>query len=579
MRMGTRSGRTGRVARILGVAALLLAAVSPPATARKAYHAEAYRVTLRVRPDGSVDVREEIRVRFDGGPFTFFYRGIPLTRTDGIGGISPSDSTRVRTRKHRVEVTWNFAPCRDTTRTFVVDYRARGVLYDEGDHRRLRWAAFPADERPYRIDAASATILFPPGTPPPSAFATVPKNLAFHERSRSAEAPVRETDSWTEEPALELEPIQLRDNRTVVLQVDFPPGVLAGPEPAWWLERLRWQERRPGVLAAAAALLFLGLLWVFRQRSDQLAKLAPGTAGARVGNSGPLVSEPPEEISPALSGALLLGGQPAMPQAFAVLFDLARRGALRLDPGGSRSRWTSPKPKVFRGVFGADLEPWERIVFDAIFERPNPDGSVEWRRAVSGLGRRYRKFAQSVPEGLVRRGSFDPAGIEGRSAMKRRLLVFLAPAAAAIIAGVLLLDTLGPAAFIPVGAIAVVFFAALGATETIPLRTRRGTELARAWKGFARYLKDAAKGSTPVDAARFAAWLPHALALGVATPWAKAAQRWGIEPPSWFRSDSGDIAGDMRVLTSIIAVTASSGGGTGGVGAGGAAGGGSSGAG
>lgn len=576
MRMRSRSDRTGRVARILGAAALLLAAASPPATARKEYHAEAYHVTLRVQPDGSVNVREEIRVRFDGGPFTFFYRGIPFTRTDGIDGIIASHSTRVRARKNRVEVTWNFAPCRDTTRTFVVDYRARGVLYDEGDHRRLRWEAFQADERPYRIDAGSAEVVFPVGTPQPSALATEPDNLVFHQRSRSPEAPPRESDSWTEEPALRLEPIRLRDNRTVVLQVDLPRGTLTGSQPAWWMERLRWKERLPAVLAVAAALLLLGLLWVLRTRSDLMAKLAPGTAGAQVNGSSPLVSEPPEDVSPALSGALLLG-QPAMPQAFAVLLDLARRGALRLDPGGSRNRWASPKPKILRGTPAADMEPWERIVLDAIFERPNADGSVEWRRAISGLGRRQRMFAESVQDGLVRRGSFDPAGIEARSALKLRLLMLLVPDAAALFAGFLLLDTLGPAAFIPAGAIMIVLFVAAIATATIPLRTRRGTEMARAWKGFARYLKDASKGSTPVDAARFATWLPHAVTLGVATPWAKAAQRWGIEPPSWFRSASGDIAGDMRVLTSVIAVAATSGGGT--SGGAGAAGGGSSGAG
>jgi hypothetical protein len=576
MQMRTRSGGTGRAARILGAVALLLAAVSPPATARKEYHAEAYRATLRVQPDGSVDVREEIRIRFDGGPFTFFYRGIPFTRTDGVDRISASDSTRMRAHKNRVELTWTFAPCRDTTRTFVLEYRARGVLYDEGDHRRLRWEAFPAGERPYRIDAASAEVVFPAGTPPPSACATKPANLAFHQKRLAAEALPGQTSSWINEAVLELEPTRLRANRTVVLQVDIPRGTLTGSQPAWWLERLRWKERLPGVVAVAGALVLLGLLWVLRTRSDLVAKLALGSQGARVGGAGPLVREPPEEISPALSGALLLGW-PAMPQAFAVLFDLAHRGTLRLDPGGSGSRWASPKPKIFHGISAADLEPWERIVLDAIFERPNTDGSVEWRRAVSGLGRRYRVFTQSVQEGLVRRGSFDPAGIEGRSAMKRRLLILLAPDVAAVAAGFFLLDALGPAAFIPVGAITVVVFAAAIATQTIPLRTRRGAELARAWSGFSRHLKNASKGSTPVDTARFAAWLPHAVALGVATSWAKAARHWGAEPPSWFRSDSGDIAGDMRVLTSVIAVTSTSGGGAGG--GSGAAGGGSSGAG
>lgn len=563
MRMRTRPDPSGRVARVLGAAALLLVMASLPAAARKAYHAEAYHVVLRVQPDGSVAVREEIRVRFDGGPFSFFYRGIPFAYTDGIDEVSPSDSTRVRTRKERVDVTWNFAPCHDTTRTFVVDYRARGVLYDEGNHRRLRWAAFPTGERPYRIDAGSAEVVFPGGTPLPSAYATQPYGLNFRPGEWSAEAPALPTESRSDELVLTLEPTKLRANRTVVLQVEFPAGAMPGPQPAWWLQRLLWKERLPGVVAAAASLLLLGLLWLLRTRSDLVAKLAPGTAGARVGGSAPRASEPPEEVSAGLSGALLLG-QPALPHAFAVFFDLARRGVLRLDPGGSRNRWSSPKPKIFRGSSDVDLEPWERIVFDAVFERANPDGSVDWRRAASGLSRRNRTFAEAVQEGLVRRGSFDRAGVEGRRLMNRRLLLLLIPDVAVLVAAILLLDTLGPAALLPVGAVALVLVATAIVTATFPLRTRRGAELARAWKGFARYLKDASKGATPIDAARFAAWLPHALALGVANPWAKAAQRRGIEPPAWFRSDSGTGAGDMRILTSVLAITATSGGRAGG---------------
>ncbi|MEI8196923.1 MAG: hypothetical protein WCI73_13565, partial [Phycisphaerae bacterium] len=107
-----------------------------------------------------------------------------------------SGSSPVRWRKNRVEVTWTFSPCRDTTRTFAIDYRARGLLYDEGNHRRLRWTAFPANERPYRIDAGSAEVVFPPGTPPPSACTTEPDHLAFHRKRHSAEESNGQTSSW-----------------------------------------------------------------------------------------------------------------------------------------------------------------------------------------------------------------------------------------------------------------------------------------------------------------------------------------------------------------------------------------------
>jgi hypothetical protein len=567
MRIRNRSVGAGRVARILGAVALLAAVLSPPANAHKAFHAEAYHVTLRVQPDGSVAIREEIRIRFVGGPFTFFYRGIPSTRTDGIAVVGPSDSTRVRTRKSRVDVTWDFVPCRDTTRTFVVEYLARGVLYDEKGHRCLRWSAFPS-EHPYRIEAASAAILFPPGTPPPISFVTEPGDRT-----------VRAARPWADEPVLGYGPAPLAENRTVALQVELPPGVLSGPEPAWRLARLRWRDHLPGVLAVTGALLVLGLFWVLRARSELLATLPPGTAGRRVNSTDASVNQPPEEISPALSGALLFG-QPELPHAFAVLFDLTRREVLRLDPGGTRSRWVSPRPKVGRGVAPIDLQPWERIVLDAVFERLNSDGSADWRHVVSTLSRRFRDYTRAVQEGLVRHGAFDPAGLEGRRAMQRGLLLLLVADAAAAISGILLTDRLGPAAFLPLGAVTAVLAGMLVTRATVPVRTPHGVELARAWKGFARYLNSASKGSTPVDAARFAAWLPHALALGVGAPWVKAARRWGVEPPVWFRSDSGDIANDMRVLTSVVAIAAAAGGRAGSAGGGGGiAGGGSSGAG
>ncbi len=560
--------RNGNRVGIAGAAFLLLTLLAPPALSRKEYHSEAYHVAVSVEPDGSVAVHEEIRVRFDGGPFTYFYRGIPLSRADGIEGIRATEPTRVRKRENRMEVTWTFPPCRDTTRTFVVDYRARGVLFNEGDHRRLRWPAFPPGERPYRIDAASATIVLPAGTPPP-VCATEPTGLAFHPRSRRIEADGMPADSEPSEMELTLEPVRLRANRNVVLRVDFPPGALPGPDPAWRLEQLRWKERRPGVLAAAGVLLALGLGWILRTRSDLMARLAPGTAGARLRGPFPTRSEPPEEVSPALAGALVLG-QPAMVHAFAVLFDLSRRGLLTLVPSASGGRWASPKPKVFRGASPGDLEPWERTVYDAAFQQANADGSADWRRVVSRLSRCQPAFSRQVQSGLVQRGAFDPAGLEGRGVLKRRLLMLLVPDVAAVIAGILLLKALGPAAFLPVGAIAVVLVVAAVMTATFPLRTRRGRELAQAWKGFARYLQDAPKSSTPMDAARFAGWLPHAVALGAAMPWVKAGQRAGIEPPSWFRSSSGDLDADMRALRAVLAIagaTAASSGAHGGGGA------------
>ena len=69
---------------------LALAVVAAaPAWAAKDYNAERFDVQFELQPDGSALVTEKVVFRFEGGPFTYAFRDIAATETDGIAFTVP----------------------------------------------------------------------------------------------------------------------------------------------------------------------------------------------------------------------------------------------------------------------------------------------------------------------------------------------------------------------------------------------------------------------------------------------------------------------------------------------------------
>ena len=61
-----------------------------PALAAKTYRAERFDVQVDLQEDGSAIVTETIEFRFEGGDFTFAFREVSATETDGITFLETS---------------------------------------------------------------------------------------------------------------------------------------------------------------------------------------------------------------------------------------------------------------------------------------------------------------------------------------------------------------------------------------------------------------------------------------------------------------------------------------------------------
>jgi hypothetical protein len=173
---------------ILIVLALTVVAVTPAvaavtpavaavtsAVAAKDYSAERFDGQFALQPDGSALATEKVIFRFEGGPFTYAFRDIEPTGTDGIAFVEASMDGKempLGTNAGQVELTgsdplkvkWHFAPASDTTHEFVVRYRVAGIVR-KLDADTIRWRAIPQDHD-YVIERSTITLTYPPTARP-----------------------------------------------------------------------------------------------------------------------------------------------------------------------------------------------------------------------------------------------------------------------------------------------------------------------------------------------------------------------------------------------------------------------------
>ncbi len=143
-----------------------------PAFAGKDYVAERFDVDIVVDTDGSMQVTETISFRFMGGPFTYVYRELEKTRTDGISFISAEldghplpvngesaiDWVEVEDGD-ALNVTWHFLPTTDQTRIYTLTYEVTGVVRKD-DTDIIVWYAIPQDHD-YRAQGVAHNSALP----------------------------------------------------------------------------------------------------------------------------------------------------------------------------------------------------------------------------------------------------------------------------------------------------------------------------------------------------------------------------------------------------------------------------------
>jgi hypothetical protein len=276
--------------------------------------------------------------------------------------------------------------------------------------------------------------------------------------------------------------------------------------------------------------------------------------------------------------------------ALATIFDLARRGLLRIEE--LPRRFLSKDFALIREAEPPELLPHEKVLWDLLFStRRGPRDSLRGSELGNILGSRLGGFDRAMTDELVQRGLIDPDRKHRKTIFAIVGLGFILFALAALVAGFGLGGSAGragayqyyPAAAVLVGSGISLFIAAVlafvlsGAASQL---TMKGEAAAARWKGFDEYLKDIAKGKeAAIRPDMFQVYLPLAAGIGLAAGWAKIFEKTGnLELPGWFRplnsAAHADIAGFVAVISSASSSASSAS-----AGGAGASGGGSSGAG
>jgi hypothetical protein len=551
----------GRMWTRLLITLVLALAAATPASAAKEYHASSFDSRIEVRDDGALLVTETIVFVFTEGTFTRVYRTIPTRRTDGIEVLSASMDGRALPqgsgpgqveirRKNGMRVEWRFAPVSGSAHRFELVYLARGVVRQEEGYDLLAWRALPS-QHDYRIGSASVEIR----------AAATPSSTEVKTRRVDADTSVTPGDG-----IVRIQAGGIRKNGWIEPHLRFPAGALVAAPPLWQQRRNQQFAAAPTWLAIAGGILAAGfvLLIGLRQSYDAPPRATGATWSSVI---------PPDDLPPALAGAVAANGHVQLEHAMAALFGLAERGAVSIKEDPKRT-WGVRSFDITRGPRGASLARHESVLLDVIFKDQTQHVSLS--KARTALTRGWKSFRSAVESELREAGLLDA----GRAAHRRRYLVLgtvlLVIALAAFGLCLPFINRFGPFPMLLPAAILLVALASyIFASSETPL-SNEGVRRGEAWRGYKAHLKSPQDAEPPwgASASAEARILPYAVALGLAAAWAKWMKKRNVQLPAWFQPASHADAGPAFVAF-ISSGGAGAGSGSAGGGSGAAGGGGS----
>jgi len=545
-------------------ALLLLLATAIPAAA-KGYSAERFDARIRLLQGGDLEVVETVVFRFEGGPFTHVFREIPRRRTDGVEILKAEMDGRPLTfgsesgqvdveHRSKVRVRWNFAPRSDATHTFVLTYLVRGVVQKAAGGDLLEWLALPS-QHAYRISTSEVTIdaLAQPDAPPEIEAHRV-SNAQVEPDGRRVRIVARGIgkDGWLK------------------ARIRFADNAILAQAPRWQQRTTAASALAPRWATAAATVFLAGLVLMFAlyQRYDSPARGAGHTTSAIAG--------PPDQLRPAIAGAIASNGRVSMEHAMAALFSLADRGAVTITE--EPRRWGQRQFTLHRHKTDVPQAPEEAALLEIAFrDKDRDEVSAPLNTVRSRIQKRIREFQKPVLQELRSLGLVD----DDRSRVRSRFLVL---STGLLIVAVVLA---APAAYLSgdyggwpflvaasVAAVAIVGFIFYGALTPL---SNEGLRRAEGWRAFHAHLRDVARDRAHAARESPSQVLPFAVALGLAGAWAKYVKHHPQGVPTWFQALAA--GGDEGGFPAFIAAGGASHGSGAGAGTGGAAGGGGSGAG
>ena len=511
---------------IVILCACLFGAVSAQPAAAKSYSADRFDSVVRVLADGSLDVTETVVFRFIDGTFKEVFREVPVRRTDGVeivraeidGQTMPFGdelgTVSVKQTNGRMRVVWRFRPVERVTRTFVLNYRVRGVVRQEGDADVLVWRTTP-NEHAYRIESSTARFELP--VQPRRAPGVTTRKTGSHHVSASGNL-------------VEISTEKIAANGWVDAGFRFPAGSVARVPPRWQQRAAEIDASAPKWIVAGMLVFASGLILVifWRQAYD-----APPPEPV---SSGMDFQQPPDDLNPGLSGVLAANGGAALEHAMASIFALADRGVLAIEEE-PRGMLGSRNFEITRRAGAGPLLPHQERILDVIFrDRSGNSQKVSLLKARGRLTSRWSQVAKAFREELRVAGFLDEARWSLRRRYQLAAVWFMVIAGIVSVPVIALIGRFGPwPLFIPAALLAV-GLASLIVSSTITMLSNEGVRRARRWRDYRKYLRMVAGGKKSAVGGSLAQVLPYAVALGLASAWAKFLKTQPQLAPPWFRA-------------------------------------------
>ncbi len=490
----------------------------------------AYDARLRLAPDGRVHVRETWHLDFRHDVFTQFTRTWPRHHWDRLADwqlsldgqpcpwvdLPPAEGCgfTVTADDDAYAMTWYFPATEDASRTFTLTYTVWGAVA-QGDVAQLRlplvddpllaWPAqgvtvdltLPAEVR----DEAQVTLQVD-GQPVPS----------------QGQQPGA---TWQFAGPFDAQPSHL----ALAVEASWPGAALALPTP-------QWQQAQQAEMAA------------YRQRLQRAMLLAgPWMLLMALGVVALLVLEPPlwpwpwprarppEPVPPALAG-VLLDRRVLQRHVLATLWDLARRGHLRLEYRPAATRGGSYRWR--RLTANRDpLRLYERRVLEALFPSEQARTCAA-STARDRLNHGWGDIVAALQREVEQQGWFH-GSVQGWAWLPRWLNRLLPVWAVLFVGGCLLLDA--PATAQQVYSLWYALFLAMLAAwwwvpRRLPPRTWRGWWAAARWRAYRWGLRVLGRGRARSSALDLA----YATAFGLGPRWwQRAADDATAAAWSWVR--------------------------------------------
>lgn len=546
----------------LALVALLFGQVGAPFAAAQSGNRvvwDEYNVDFDINDDGTVHVTETQVVEFDGR-FSTGFADIPLTGTEGITNVEvsiadgpgerlqPAEEVEffneepgtyvVEESSGTLEIDYAYEPTSplgstaENTRTVVIEYDLIGALrvYEDLDpaNQQFRWVAIESDVTDIApIRSSTVTVTLP-------------------ERVDPAQTVARPMEVETDGQTFEWTRSNLDSGDRFEVNLQFPP-ITAATEPAWQdrFDQIRQEQIEAEGQSAVAGTLFLGAgllllvggsvflagLWYTRGRD-------PG-----VGLVADIIAEPPDDLRPGAAGTLI-DEETHTRDVIATMFDLAKRGVIRLDETqtegfmgfGRQTRYILTLQEHSEELMG-----YERVLLDAIFG-PNAEAgtSVPMEQVRQTFAVRADTIHNGFYNELVQHGYFDASPEQTRQ--RARMLGCGGPIVAAVVIFLVIFFTGASSGFIvlPILAAVVLYLVGRKVATNMPRKSLKGAEAAAKWRAFKRYLQEIEQHENLEESKEiFNRYLPYATAFGLEDSWIRKFSQVSTPMPDWFGGGFG----------------------------------------